>query len=264
MSDPEELAISIGGVNTRVLKGGAGPDLLYWHGAGGGGPWQRHHALLAEKFTVYAPDHPGWGASDSPEWMDTITDYVLHHDSLNRALGVKRPALVGHSLGGWMAAEYAATYPDSISHLVLINAAGYPFDDTDAVPDFFATVARGGPELAQMLFYSMAAAAAYFPAEPTPEYRLGVYHTLTSTARVAWHSWFEEKLPRRLARVSAPALLLWGAQERLFPVSLGQEYAASIPGSKLTILEECGHMMPIEKPEEMCAAILDHCSRGRG
>jgi pimeloyl-ACP methyl ester carboxylesterase len=256
MTRYEELDVTIDGVRTRVLKGGSGPDLLYWHGAGACGRWFPHHDVLAESFTVYAPDHPGWGMSDSPEWMDTMQDYVLHHDALLRALRIERPVLVGHSLGGWMAAEFAVTYPDRIAALALVNAAGFPFD-TEEVPDFFAVAARGGPEFAQMLFHKMDVAAAFFPTEVTAEDRLRMVHELTSTARLGWHIWYETKLPRRLSRLTAPTLILWGAHERLFPVALARKYAAAIPGARLTILEDCGHMVPFENTAAFCQAIVE-------
>src|SRR5579864_9017057 len=81
----DTLHLDIAGVRTRILKGGSGPPLIYWHGAGCGMAWHPHHTLLAEHFTVYAPDHPGWGGSDNPEW-DDIQDFVLHYDAVFRTL----------------------------------------------------------------------------------------------------------------------------------------------------------------------------------
>lgn len=261
MSQYEELDITIDGVRTRVRKGGNGPALLYWHGAGGSGKWHIHHALLAEHFTVYAPDHPGWGASDSPEWMDTMHDYVLHHDGLIRHLGIEKPILVGHSLGGWMAAEFATTYPERLQALVLANAAGHPFQDE--VPDFFATSARGGEELARMLFHKMDVAATYLPQNPTPEDRLRAYHEQTSTARLVWHTWYNAKLLCRLSRLTFPTLVLWGEHERLFPVAHAHGYAQAIPGSCLTILDDCGHMVPFENPTAFSQAIIQFYEENR-
>ncbi len=261
MGQFEELILTINGVRARVLKGGSGPDLLYFHGAGGGGGWLPHHALLAEHFTVYAPDHPGWGESDSPEWMDTIQDYVLHYEGLTKALGVNHPVLIGHSLGGWMAAEFAIAYPDRIDALVLMNAAGLPFDNAsledEVVPNFFAAASRGGPEFAKMLFYDQAIASAYFPAVQTPEDILRRYREQTSTARIVWHTWFEPKLERRLARITAPTLILWGAHDGLIPVSFARRYAEAIPGAKLQILNDCAHMIPVENPVALCQSVVD-------
>jgi len=263
MSDYTERFVDVQGVRTRVLTGGQGPDLVYWHGAGACGHWFPHLARLAERFTVIAPDNPGWGGSEGPEWMDTIHDYVLHHDALLRELGIERPTLVGHSLGGWMAADFAITYPDRLAALVLVCAAGFPFDE-EPVPDFFATAARGGQALARMLFHQADVAAAFLPEKPTPEEILRNYRHLTSTARIAWHLWFDDKLPRRLARVKTPTLVVWGEHERLFPVALGRKYAGAIPGARLTLLSDCGHMAPFESPDAFVEAIADFVREAAG
>lgn len=257
MAQFEELHLNIHGVKTCVRKGGTGPALVYWHGAGGCGRWFPHHDLLAEHFTVYAPDHPGWGGSEGPEWMDTIHDYTLHNDSLMRALEIDRPILVGHSLGGWMAADFAATYPDRLKALVLVNSAGYPFEADSPVPDFFAAAARGGPAFAQLLFQKMEVAAAFFPAEPTEEEILIGFRHLTATARIAWHIWFDEKLPHRLGRVRTPSMVLWGEHDRVFPASMAQQFADAIPGGRARIVHDSGHMVPLENPQALLEAVLE-------
>ena len=253
----EELFLDVHGVETHVLKGGEGPPLLYFHGAGGCGKWFAHHDLLAQRFTVYAPDHPGWGGSDVVEWMDTVQDYTLHYDSLIRLLGIEKPVLVGHSLGGWLAADFAATYPDRLRALVLVDSAGLPFEADTPVPDFFAEASRGGESFARLMFHKMDVAAAFFPLEPTPEERLIGYRHLTSTARIAWHIWFDEKLPRRLARVQAPFLALWGAHDRLFPAEMAKQFAEAIPGGQSRVLDDCGHMVPFENPRALVDAVLE-------
>ncbi|MCX6379799.1 MAG: alpha/beta hydrolase [Armatimonadetes bacterium] len=256
MSNYEELTLDILGVKTCVRKGGSGPPLVYWHGAGGGGAWHAHHALLAERFTVYAPDHPGWSDSDNPEWMDAMLDYALHYDSLFRLLNIERPTLVGHSLGGWMAATFAAIYPTRLARLVLVNAAGYPFI-TEEQPDFFAAAMRGGKAFSKALFHNPEIAKTYMPANPTPEEQMLRFRHMTSTARLAWHCWFDEKMPQRLARLQVPTLVLWGAHDGLFPPILAEKYAAAIPNSRLVILPECAHMVPFEDKEALLREILE-------
>lgn len=255
MSSYEEMVADIGGVKTVVRKGGTGAPLVYWHGAGGGGGWGLHHALLAERFTVYAPDHPGWGDSDGADWMDSMLDYALHYDALFRALQIERPTLVGHSLGGWMAAAFASIYPERLARLVLVNAAGFPID-SEPTPDFFAIAARGGEPFAQALFHNPQAAAVYAAATPSPEDRLRRYRAMTSTARLAWHCWFDDKMPQRLQRITVPALVLWGEHDGLLPPSLARKYAAALPSSRLVVFPDCGHMVPYEAPEAMLREIL--------
>jgi pimeloyl-ACP methyl ester carboxylesterase len=257
MPEFDELFLDVHGVKTHVLKGGDGPPLLYWHGAGGCGKWFPHHTLLSQRFTVYAPDHPGWGGSDVVEWMDTVHDYTLHNDALIHALDIEKPVLVGHSLGGWMAADFAATYPDRLKALVLVNSAGYPFEADSPVPDIFAAAARGQDHFARLVFHKMDVAAAFFPPEPTPEERLIGFRHLTSTARIVWHTWFDDKLPRRLARVRVPALALWGAHDRLFPAEMARQFAEAIPGGKWKLIDDSGHMLPIENPQALANAVIE-------
>lgn len=256
MSDYEELTLDVQGVKTRVRKGGGGSPLVYLHGAGGGGRWHAHHALLAQHFTVYAPDHPGWSDSDNPEWMDTMLDYVLHYDSLFRSLNIERPTLIGHSLGGWMAAAFATTYPTRLARLALVNAAGFPLY-TEGQPDFFAAAMRGGPEFDRMLFHNPEVAAVYSPVNPSAEERLMRYRHMTSTARLAWHCWFDEKMPHRLARLETPTLVLWGAHDGIFSPAHAEKYAAAIPNARLVVLPDCAHMVPFEAPETLVREILE-------
>ena len=256
MSDHEDLTLDVQGLKTHVLKGGSGPALLYWHGAGCTERWYPHHAELAKSFTVYAPDHPGWGLSENAEWMDEIQDFVLFHDSLIRQLGLDRPLLVGHSLGGLFASEFAATYPDRLLALALVDAAGMPFTDQDDVPDFFAAANRGGIEFAPLVFHKLDVAMATFPYPPTNDDLLRFYREMTVTARLMWDKWFDAKLPRRLPRITCPTAVIWGAHERLFPVSLGQKFAELIPNAELRLIEDAGHMAPLESPEAFAEEIL--------
>jgi pimeloyl-ACP methyl ester carboxylesterase len=80
---------------------------------------------------------------------------------------------------------------------------------------------------------------------------------MTSTARLAWHCWFDDKMPLRLARLSVPTLVLWGEHDGIFPSSLAHKYAGAIPNARLTILPDCGHMVPYEAPETLLRAILE-------
>ena len=89
MADAE--TITINGVATRVLQGGEGPPLVYLHGAAPAGEWLPIHRRLAQRFSVYAPDHPGFGHTPRPEWLTGMDDLVLHYEELFRALGLAKP-----------------------------------------------------------------------------------------------------------------------------------------------------------------------------
>jgi len=247
----QEETIDVGGIATHLLRGGEGPPLVYLHGAAPAGEWLPVHEQLARHFTVYAPDHPGFGHTARPEWLTGFDDLVLHYDELFRRLSLSRPALAGFSLGGWIAAEFAVVYPDRVSALVLLNSGGLHVDG-HTMPDLFGLDAE---TLARTVFHDPAAAEAYFARGADPEARVRHLRAMTTLALLAWNPWFDPKLPRRLRRITAPALLLWAEEDRLFPPVYGESFRDAIPGAALEVLPGCGHMAPLERPDAVAEAI---------
>src|SRR5712691_2108618 len=121
---PREETISVGSVAVHTWIGGQGDPLLVLHGAGGNRGFTRAFRQLAEHYTVWAPTHPGFGASGDAEWMESVADLARFYLWFIDAAGLRRPHLLGQSLGGWTAAEVAATNPGAIDRLVLSAAAG--------------------------------------------------------------------------------------------------------------------------------------------
>jgi pimeloyl-ACP methyl ester carboxylesterase len=255
VSVPEQRIIEVEGVRTSLLTGGDGPPLVYLHGVAPCAEWLPLHERLAERFTVYAPDHPGFGKSERPEWLSEMGDLVLHYDALLRLLELKRPVLAGFSLGGWLAAAFTVTYPELPGGLVLLNAAGlhvegHPTGDLAALQR---------ERLTEAVFHDRIAADAYYKARIRPDDRLTMYRAMTTTALLAWNPWFDPHLRRRLARVQCPTLVLWAEHDRLIPPVYGEAYRDAIPGSELQIIPDCGHMAPVERPDEIAAAINAWC-----
>jgi pimeloyl-ACP methyl ester carboxylesterase len=106
MSGREQFE-TVAGCKVRLLRGGKGAPLLYLHGAGGGGIWLPFMEKLAERFEVFAPEHPGFGASETPDWLDNVGDLAFYYLDFIDKLGLKNVTLVGSSIGGWTAAEIA-------------------------------------------------------------------------------------------------------------------------------------------------------------
>lgn len=248
---PDDRTIDVGGLPAHVLVEGSGPPLVYLHGAAPAGEWLPVHAALARRFTVYAPDHPGFGATPRPEWLQGMDDLVLHYEELFRTLGLERPAVVGFSLGGWIAAEFAVFYPHRLRALVLLNSGGLHLDEA-IIPDLLG---MDGPTLAGTVFHDPAAAAAYFENRRGMEERLRQFGAMTTLALLAWNPWFDPQLAGRLRRVAAPTLVLWGAHDRLIAPVYGEAFRDRIPGARLEVLADCGHMAPIERPEAVADAI---------
>src|SRR5262245_65087870 len=119
-----EETISVAGVDVHVCVGGQGDPLLVLHGAGGNRGWTRWLEQVSEHFTVWAPTHPGFGRSGDADWMDGIDDLARFYLWFIDSAGLHRPHLLGHSIGGWTAAELATMSPHSIDPLVLVAPVG--------------------------------------------------------------------------------------------------------------------------------------------
>ena len=121
MIDHTDQMISIGSCRIRLMRGGSGPPLLFLHGGGGIGIWLPSMARLAKTFDVIAPEHPGFGASDTPDWLDNIADLANFYLDFLDQLDLRGVHLVGSSLGGWVAAELAVRNASRLASLTLIG-----------------------------------------------------------------------------------------------------------------------------------------------
>ncbi len=226
-----EETIKIGGKAIQLFTGGAGAPLLYLHGAGVYW-WMPAHELLAARHRVHAPVHPGFGASEGYEEIEGIDDLVFHTLDVMDALGLERADVVGLSLGGWLAAELALRHPGRVNRLVLVDAAGTRVPGIEREDLFMA-----GPARARGLLFAdpeSVVARQIVPDAPPPE-----------------------RLTSRLGRIKAPTLVIWGAQDRVLPLPLGQAYQRGIPGARLQTLDGCGHLPPFEQPEGFARLVLD-------
>ena len=242
----------VGGARIQLLRGGQGPPLLFLHGAAGGGMWLPFLEGLARRFTVYAPAHPGFGRSEDPEWLEGIEDLVHFYLEFLDALDHPKVHLMGLSLGGWIAAELATLCSHRIARLVLVDAAGIRVEGA-AVPDLFT---MPPDEAVRTIFASPATAAAIYPADPTPEQLEILLRQRITMARLAWNPYLHNpKLPRRLHRIRVPTLVVWGQEDRLFPLAHARAFQQAIPGARLAVLPGCGHVPPLDRPEEFVRTV---------
>ncbi|HLZ63449.1 MAG TPA: alpha/beta hydrolase [Ktedonosporobacter sp.] len=248
-----ERTIDVQGIPTHLFEAGpaTAPPLLYLHGTYLGNLWLDYHKALAKHFHVFAPDTPGFGLTERPDWMRDMSDYTLYFRDLLNALDLEKPFIVGHSLGGWMAAEIAVWYPRRVGKLVLSNAAGIRVKG-HPIADMFAINAQ---ELMALCFEKPMAAMPLMPPEVNAQYILAQYKQSMTLASLAWNPSYDPKLERRLALVTCPTLVLWGANDRLIPAIYGDTYHKLIAGSQLVKLEGTGHMPMFEQPEEWSATI---------
>ncbi|HYJ44927.1 MAG TPA: alpha/beta fold hydrolase, partial [Xanthobacteraceae bacterium] len=123
MADHSASTISIRDCRIRVMRGGSGSPMLFLHGGGGAGTWLPFMSRLAATFDVIVPEHPGFGGSDTPPWLDTVPDLANFYLDFFEELGLDGVHLVGQSLGGWVAAELAVRNTSRLASLTLVAAA---------------------------------------------------------------------------------------------------------------------------------------------
>jgi pimeloyl-ACP methyl ester carboxylesterase len=248
-----EETIVVNGTSIRVLRGGKGPPLVFLHGAGGHTGWLPFMEALSAEFAVFAPEHPGFGRSDDPPWLDDVADLAYFYLDLLAALGLDGVHLMGTSLGGWIAAELAVRNTARLKSLTLIGAvgvtaAGEPIDDIFRMPvdenlrRFYADPARAARRLATL-------------AQADPEL---IARNRAIVARLAYRPRFHNpQLAKWLHRITVPTLLVWGEKDGLVPPRFGEAYRALIPGSRLVILPDAGHAPFDEQADAFLAACRD-------
>jgi pimeloyl-ACP methyl ester carboxylesterase len=240
--------LTIRGVDTVVQIAGDGDPLVFFHGAG---TVTGFDALLplAERYQLIVPHHPGFGLSADDPTIDDVHDYRRHYLDLLDELGIGEFALVGQSMGGWLAANFAADHGERIKRLVLAAPLGLKVEDHPTT-DLFTIP---GDQILGYLTADMSVFDGHVPMPPTPEFLADRYRETTSAARVLWARPYDLKLQRWLHRLTMPTLLLWGDADQLIPVQQGPVWAELIPGAELKVLSGVGHLIFEESREALDA-----------
>jgi pimeloyl-ACP methyl ester carboxylesterase len=134
---PREETIAVGPTRVHTLIGGQGDPLLILHGAGGNRGWRRWMTPLSAHYTIYAPTHPGFGRSDAADWMQSIDDLARFYLWFLDVAGLSKLCVVGHSMGGWTAAEMATMAPRAFRRLVLVAPTGLKPDQGEILDIFY-------------------------------------------------------------------------------------------------------------------------------
>jgi pimeloyl-ACP methyl ester carboxylesterase len=257
--------------NIQIRRGGSGKPLVYLHSAAGEGPAFPFLEELAKSQEVIAPMFPGFGESEGIEQIDGIEDAVFHLLDLFDRLGLESPAVMGLSLGGWMAAELACRYPERVSALVLANPAGLYIPGED-IKDIFGRTPR---EMAGDLFADQSNPIAQMMLQMDDLITSGNFgaitfemmkpqiQAMTATARLGWNPYLHNpKLRGRLWRVTAPTLVIHAEHDTLIPRAHAEAYADEIPGARLIVVPNTAHMIVLEQPAELARTIAEF-SAGR-
>lgn len=260
--DESRLDTDVGKI--QVFRGGSGTPLVYLHSAAGESTMPMLD-MLADSYDVIVPVFPGFGESEGIDQIDGMDDAVFHLLDVWERLGLVAPAVVGTSLGGWLAIELAVRYPETVGRLVAVNPVGLYLEDAPIAEMF----GRSPGELAEMMFADQGhpiAAAMHAMDEFTGdvgkrvevpiELVLPMWKALGATARLGWDPYLHDpKLRRRLGRITAPTLVVRGANDTLVPAPHAETYAAEIPDARLHVVEAAAHSLPLEQPEQLVVAV---------
>jgi pimeloyl-ACP methyl ester carboxylesterase len=240
-----ETVIDVAGQQLRYLEAGEGATILFLHGAGGLS-WNPLLERLSADWRVIAPEHPGFGRSVIPDWMMSVGDLAFFYLDVLKALDLSGVNIVGHSLGGWTAAEIAIRDTGRLQSLTLMAPAGVAAAD---VP--FGDVFLWSPEeAARRQFYNQELAEERLRAQATMEIDVFLQNR-AALARLAWNPRLHNpQLSYWLHRIDRPTLLVWGAEDQVVPFACHEAFMREIGGAELFTLEKTGHALAVERPQE--------------
>ncbi len=247
------------GVRVRVFESGRddAEPLVFLHGVLGLLNDDRFVDGVAEKYHVFAPELPGYGESSGEDLLEDMLDFTLHGWDVVTALGIQRPVLVGHSLGGMIASEMACIAPDAVKRLVLVNPFGLWLDE-HPIPDLFSFLPF---EFGDVLFHQPDRAAellvgATDVAEPEAlrQFFIDNARRLGTAGKILFPI-PNRRLSKRLHRLTGETLIVWGENDRLMPTVYAAYWAKLIPHARVECLKAAGHMLPYEQPRPLAALI---------
>ena len=253
-----EKFITTYGAKIHYVEAGSGAPVILIHGlADNVAIWDPVIPALAARFRVIALDQIGFGRSDKPLLNYRVSTLVDFLDVFLTELKIERASLVGNSLGGWVAAAYALAHPERVERLVLSDAAGYvaltKTMDSRALRALRVAsrddIRYLGPlAFHDKRFYQDVDAA--FKERVTAGDSYTVAQVLDSMIRG------DDALDNKLQTLKQPTLVLWGREDKLIPLSFGEQFHREIVNSRLRIIDNCGHMPQLECPNEFSAAVL--------
>jgi pimeloyl-ACP methyl ester carboxylesterase len=253
--------IKLGNLNIRYFTGGQGEPLIVIHGGGDGArAWLENAAALSQYYSVYIPDLPGFGHSQSANDRFHLPEYVAFIEDFSSTLGLDSFHLIGHSIGGGIAIHYALKFPQKVKGLVLVSIWCLGIEAAlwvrllshpalcRSLGEAGIAVLKGVKWLAR-LFY-----APFKFANPVTRVKMDIGKTMITLRGQ------KTVLQDRLSELTMPTLLVWGDGDRIVPAAHAYAAAELIPDCQLHIFEGCGHSVYKQRAGEfsqLLARFLD-------
>ncbi len=246
-------------IETEIEISGGGPTLVYLHGPWGLGPDRAFVALLAGSYTVYAPKFPGTthGDPDAVHALDNWLDLMVYYGELFDKLKLAAPTVVGHSFGGLLAAEIAASNPQSVGRLVLIDPVGlwrddHPVQNWMLLSDKMRNTSLfANPECEAARRFFEVPADATERAETLAQF----IWAQACTGKFVWPI-ADRGFGKHSHRITAPTLIVWGKADRIIAPAYANEFAKRIAGARVELIEEAGHLPHLEQPENLAKVLF--------
>jgi pimeloyl-ACP methyl ester carboxylesterase len=241
------------GLGIRSLHAGNGQPMLFLHGASGLPIWNPFFDALSARYDLRIPEHPGFGVSQAPDWIRTVSDMSMHYLDVLDELDLHGVHLVGHSLGGWIASELAIRNCSRLASLTLISPAGVRLKGVPFGDNFI----WDPEESVRNLFHDQSFAERILSQTPTDEEADLALNSRFMATRLGWEPrWVNPALKRWLHRIQVPTLVLWGENDKLFPSAYSSAWRDNIPDSRVALIPESGHLPHVEKAAETASHIL--------
>jgi pimeloyl-ACP methyl ester carboxylesterase len=247
-----QSVVEVAGTNLHLARAGRGRPVLVLHHDTGTVDRLPFYDALAARFDVLVPTHPGYASkAERPQWLRSVRDVAVMYQWLLSDLGVERPAVVGLGFGGWIAAEMATMAPRDLHRLVLVGAMGLKPPDGEILDQAIVSYldyARAG-------FHDQAAFARIYGDVSTDQ--LVEWDICREMSfRIAWKPYmYSQTLPHLLGGVRAPALVVWGDDDKVVPKSAGELYAARLPRARFEVVRGAGHCVEMEQPEALAELV---------
>ena len=237
---------------------GSGPNVIFLHGmVGTATDWALTLGPVSRMYHVYALDQIGFGHSAKPKIGYKISTFGDFLQEFMRVKHIPKATIVGNSVGGWIAVDFAATHPDMVDRLVLVDALGLDTPVHHDVPvDMNPSTLEGTRKVWEFLFYNKKLATdAMVRNSWKHRQQDGDRDTIQRlVAGLVAGNEFEDSNVRS---IRVPTLLIWGRNDAATPLEKGEQFQKAIAGSKLVVIDQCGHVPQIEKPMEFNRALTD-------
>jgi pimeloyl-ACP methyl ester carboxylesterase len=282
---PPEKVVEILGQHIHYYEAGKGENIILLHGLGASADiWVANIPALSPHYHVVVPDQLGFGNSDKPSVEYKIQTWVEFLDLFMRALNIPKATVVGNSLGGWIAVDFARQHPEEVNRLVIADAGGWrPIKmPPPLAKDLNNASIAGIRQVIEMMLFERRAIPVNLNPGSLAETR-AMLEFIVSDKQLITDQMVEQEFRRhlkigdgatverflagslaedqfeneKLHHLDVPTLIVWGRDDRLFSLDEARSYAKAIHGSKLVVVEQCGHIPQLEKSADFNKALLD-------